>query len=338
MIKLTHGSIFDKKCDLLIIPCNSAGGMTKWVFSNLKENGIPLPDRYIPFGKVLFVGTGLHFEHAEVIAFAASVETETNLSSKKAIGSIGKEIASYCKQQVLRQVNIPLLGSGSGRLSEHESFEALVKSLNSTEDKEVIYEIFTPSLSVYDNLRAAYPDFVEKKEDKKPTNPRVFVSYAGDDQVNAKWVKELAINLRQNGVDARLDKFHLKPGTDLPQWMTNELIMADKVILVCDYSYMIKADVRKGGVGWETMIIQGDMLTQGETRNKYIAIVRENEIDKGLPIYMKSKLAFHWKKQDKMIDDDFKELLFAIFDCDIAPDIGAIPEFITKKMSNKTLS
>lgn len=332
MIKLTHGSIFDKKCDLLIIPCNSAGGVTKWVFSSLKENGIPLPDKYIPFGKVLFIETGLQLEHAEVVAFAASVETENNLSSKKAINSIGKEIASYCKQQALRQVNIPLLGSGAGRLSVHESFEALIKSLNSYEDKDVCYEIFIPSLSVFDNIRAAYPDFTEKNECNKLNNPRVFVSYAGDDKANSKWVKELVINLRQNGVDARLDKFHLKPGTDLPQWMTNELIMADKVILVCDYSYMIKADVRKGGVGWETMVIQGDMLTQGETKNKYIAIVRENEIDKGLPIYMKSKLAFHWKKQDKTTEDDFKELLIALFDCDVAPEIGAIPEFIANKM------
>lgn len=335
MIKLTHGSIFDKKCDLLVIPCNSSGGVTKWVFSNLKENGIPLPDRYIPFGKVLFIGTGLHFEHAEVVAFAASVETETNLSSKKAIGSIGKEIAGYCRQQGLRQVNIPLLGSGSGRLSEHESYEELAKSFNRDEHHEIAFEIFTPSLSVFDNLRAAYPDLAERPSKKELTNPRVFVSYAGDDKVNANWVKELVIMLRENGVDARLDKFHLKPGTDLPQWMTNELIMADKVLLICDYSYMIKADVRKGGVGWKTMIIQGDMLTQGETRNKYIAIVRENEIDKALPIYMKSKMAFHWKKQDKMADDDVKELLYAIFDCDIAPEIGSIPDFIASKLTRK---
>lgn len=69
----------------------------------------------------------------------------------------------------------------------------------------------------------------------------------------------------------------------MPQWMTNELIMADKVLLICDKYYAEKADNRKGGVGWETMIIQGDMLSKQE-QNKYIAILRDKDIDQSLPI------------------------------------------------------
>jgi hypothetical protein len=46
---------------------------------------------------------------------------------------------------------------------------------------------------------------------------------------------------------------------DLQQWMCNELSMARKVVVVCDESYKQKADGRLGGVGWETMIIQGDI-------------------------------------------------------------------------------
>jgi hypothetical protein len=46
---------------------------------------------------------------------------------------------------------------------------------------------------------------------------------------------------------------------DLQQWMSNELSMADKVLVVCDEVYKRKADGRLGGVGWETMIIQGDI-------------------------------------------------------------------------------
>ena len=86
------------------------------------------------------------------------------------------------------------------------------------------------------------------------------------------WVVQLACRLRENGVDARLDHFHLKPGMDVPQWMTNELIKARRVLLVCDVHYAEKADMRKAGVGWETMIIQGDMLVQGEQNSKYIVI------------------------------------------------------------------
>ncbi len=190
-----------------------------------------------------------------------------------------------------------------------------------------------PSSETYKTFRASYPAFFETPARTVPKNPRVFISYTADDKDNGEWVKELAVRLRQNGVDARLDRFHLKPGTDLPQWMTNEVSMADKVLLVCDHNYVIKADVHKGGVGWETMIVQGDMRTQGETKGKYIAIVREAEIDKALPIYMKSKMALHWKKEATIGEEDFKDLLYAIFDCDTAPDLGDIPGFITDRLS-----
>ncbi len=332
MIKLSFGSIFDKKCDLLIIPCNTGGGVTHWVSSNLRENSIPLPDKYIPFGKVYFTSTQLHFENAAFVGYAASVEIETNTSNKNGIESAANEILNYSATQKIRQVNLPLLGTGAGKLSPYEVIEIYGKTFNKAEGNDILFEIFTPSRELFDSLATSYPGLIKISSENKCKNPRVFISYAGDDKENSKWVRNLTNNLRENGVDARLDRFHLKPGMDLPQWMTNEVIMADKVILVCDYNYMNKADIRKGGVGWETMIIQGDMLSLGDTKSKYIAIVREEEIDKGLPIYMKSKLAFHWKKTDHIDPDDFKSLLFSIFDCDIAPELGDIPDYIIKKL------
>lgn len=140
--------------------------------------------------------------------------------------------------------------------------------------------------------------------------------------------------MRECGVDARLDIFHLKPGQDLPQWMTNELIMADKVLLICDKYYAEKADNRKGGVGWETMIIQGDMLSRQE-QNKYIAILRDKNIDQSLPIYVKSKYALNWADKSH-IDKEFDNLLLYLFDCDVEPPIGEIPLFIKKQLNKKT--
>jgi len=333
MIKLTFGSIFDKKCDLLIVPCNTGGGVTHWVSSNLRENSIPLPDKYIPFGKVYFTSTKLHFENAAFVGYAASVELETNTSTKKAIESVAKEIFGYSVTQKLRQVNLPLLGTGAGKLSPYEVIEIFGKAFNGAEGNDILFEVFSPSRELFDSLATSYPGLSIISAENKCKNPRVFVSYTGDDKDNARWVKNLTIKLRQNGVDARLDRFHLKPGMDLPQWMTNEVIMADKVLLICDFNYMNKADIHKGGVGWETMIIQGDMLSLGDTKSKYIAIVREEEIDKGLPIYMKSKMAFHWRKTEEIDPVDFQDLLYSIFDCDIAPELGDIPNYILEKIS-----
>ena len=330
MIHLTFGSIFDKKCDLLIVPCNKDGKVTSWVLSELKGKYLPLPLGAIAFGKVEFVETKF-LANAEVIGFAASVVHSS--SSKEAIISIGEAIYQYSMENKCRQVNIPLLGSGAGRLSALDSLDSLIKSLNKNESNETNFEIFVPSRETYNSLKSNNPTLVYEPKRTKLVNPRVFVSYAGDEIENKKWVKDLVVKLRRNGVDARLDRFNMKVGTDLPQWMTNEVIMAEKVLLICDARYVKKADIHKGGAGWETMIIQGDMLSQGDSKIKYIAIVREDQIDEGLPIYMKSKLAFHWNKTSSYSEEEFKELLFAIFDCDIAPELGQIPDYIAEKLS-----
>ena len=98
---------------------------------------------------------------------------------------------------------------------------------------------------------------------------------------------------------------------------------------------MEKADFKKGGVGWETMIIQGDMLAQGDNKQKYIAIIREDDADKALPIYMKSKYAFNWGKNKEINPDKLKELVLCIFDCDTEPDLGAVPPYVKQIIRNK---
>lgn len=40
---------------------------------------------------------------------------------------------------------------------------------------------------------------------------------------------------------------------------------ANKVIVICDEMYKRKADGRLDGVGWETMIIQGDIANRRPT-------------------------------------------------------------------------
>ena len=86
---------------------------------------------------------------------------------------------------------------------------------------------------------------------------------------------------------------------DLPQWMCNELAMAHKVIVVCDETYKQKADGRLGGVGWETMIIQGDVANLPPDSTKYQVVVRSEDINKGLPMYLKTKYAFHARPSDR---------------------------------------
>jgi hypothetical protein len=85
---------------------------------------------------------------------------------------------------------------------------------------------------------------------------------------------------------------------DLPQWMCNELALANKVIVVCDQTYKQKADGRLGGVGWETMIIQGDIANLPADNTKYQVVVRANDLAEGLPLYLRTKFAFHARPSD----------------------------------------
>ncbi|OYU45297.1 MAG: hypothetical protein CFE44_08230 [Burkholderiales bacterium PBB4] len=322
MLKLKEGSVFDEKCDLLVLPCNSGGGVTQWVEDEVRENELPLPQKQIPFGRVLFLPTDARYAKADFLGYAASVNAALVESNLDAIVSILQEIIDYCKSNDCSIANLPVLGVGAGGLDPSDVLELYSRVL---EREAAMFNVFIPD-------KEAARLFLERSADwqsldpSQEEHPRVFISYSWKDEAVKDWVFALANKLCANGVDARLDRFHLRPGMDLPQWMTNELLKANKVLLVCDSHYAAKADMRKAGVGWETMIIQGDMMLQGERNTKYV-VIAFGDFEKNTPIYMKSKLGI--SKQD--IDKNFNRLLEQIFDIDAAPEIGQIPAWVQSK-------
>lgn len=327
MVQLFRGSIFDSKCDLLIVPCNSSGEMTYSVHKELSKYNLPQDIGSVPAGGVFFYDAFNSSSNASMVAYAASVDLSRLDETNTFLRQIAKTIKNYCQEHSLNKVNIPLLGTGAGGLPSYASYEVL---------KETFSSLPNILLCVYVLQDDIYEELIQEST-STPTeikNPRVFISYTATDPKNRDWVKKLACRLRESGIDARLDLFHLKPGQDLPQWMTNEVIMADKVLLICDQNYAKKADNRKGGVGWETMLIQGDLLAN-QVQNKYIIIQRDKDVDQSLPIYVKSRYALNWS-DDAQIDKEFNDLLFYLFDCDIEPPIGSIPEFIIEKLKSDT--
>lgn len=330
MVKLYKGSIFDSKCDLIIIPCNNFGGVSYTIKKGLTSNGLPHVVKNIEAGDISFLQGNGNFLTASIMGFAASVDVNKETTSEENIKQIVRKIKAYCEENSLHKVNMPLLGTGAGGLSAAKSYSIIKSEFEKAQFLSIC--VYAYSEDIYYELSKNDT----QSHTLKVKNPRVFISYTSVDLENRNWVKMLAKRLRQNGVDARLDTFHLKPGQDLPQWMTNEIIMADKVLLICDKYYAEKADNRTGGAGWETMIIQGDMLSQPE-QNKYIAILRDKDIDQSLPIYVKSKYALNWSDESQM-NKEFNDFLFLLFDCDDEPPIGEIPSFIIEKLENQETS
>lgn len=329
MIQLYRGSIFDSKCDLIVIPCNTMGGISTAIYNELLAHGLPTPNMEVRTNGISFVETVNSFTSASVIAYAASVGVRISTSNETLVRHIAHRIKQYCHENSLRKVNVPLLGTGAGGLSAELSYSILEKIFAS--DSRITLCVYAFSDSAYQALaNRRHATVAASRASIK--NPRVFISYTGTNLEHRNWVRNFACRLRDNGVDARIDMFHLRPGQDLHQWMTNEVIMADKVLLICDKFYAEKADTRRSGVGWETMIILGDMLSS-QDQTKYIGIIRDKDIDESLPVYVRSKYSLNWA-DDAQVEKEFNDLILYLFDCDIEPPIGNIPDFVIKKLNN----
>ena len=66
----------------------------------------------------------------------------------------------------------------------------------------------------------------------KPS-PIVFVSYSHDSQEHSDWVLQLATRLRSDGVEAILDRWHLRLGQDLAAFMERGLSDSHRVLCIC---------------------------------------------------------------------------------------------------------
>ena len=110
----------------------------------------------------------------------------------------------------------------------------------------------------------------------------------------------------------------------MPQFMTNEIALAERVILVSDERYAQKADKRVGGVGWETMIVQGDIYSLPPDSTKYIVIVRSPTVEAGLPTYLRNKFVLHWPEEQHH-ERNRNILLQELFELNLAPPIKARP-------------
>lgn len=311
-IKLRLGNLFDGPSDLIVLPCSTGGTVTGFVARSLAHYSIPHPREGMKLGEVEIMPFEGGENIAQYVAFAASVKRMS--SSPEAIESIGKALGEFTRaQDSVRNIAAPLLGAGAGGIQSEKVVAALKAGFASVADEGSSLIIYVLHKDVFDRLRGNR----QSMRGEPQPSVRVFISHTSGTGEAVEWVKQLALYLMDHSVQARLDKFHLRRGMDLPQWMCNELSLANKVIVVCDETYKLKADGRLGGVGWETMIIQGDIANLPPDSTKYQVIVRAEEVDKGLPVYLKTRYAFHARPSDTA--QSFREELLREI-LDLPPD------------------
>ena len=94
---------------------------------------------------------------------------------------------------------------------------------------------------------------------------RVFISYAREDAPYREWVKKLARRLIREGIDVRLDDWHLEPGLTIAEFMNREVRSANKILMLCSPKYRQKIHAMENrqkitGSGWESMLVASSLF------------------------------------------------------------------------------
>ena len=156
-------------------------------------------------------------------------------------------------------------------------------------------------------------------------NPKVFISYSHDSPEHKQWVSELAAQLRRKGIDAILDQWDLGLGDDITRFMERGIVNADRVLVICTDKYVSKANIGEGGVGYERMIVNAE-LVQNLGTDKFIPIIRQAAKKKKTPTFLGTRVYADFRK-DSQFDAECERLIREIHEMPIVekPPLGKNP-------------
>lgn len=156
-----------------------------------------------------------------------------------------------------------------------------------------------------------------------PAAPRVFISYSHDSDEHKRWVRRLAVRLRESGVNVFLDQWDLKPGGDVTLFMEREVAASDRVLLICTDDYIRKADAGEGGVGYERMIVTAELVKdQGTT--KFIPVVRNVSGEAKVPGFLRTRAYIDFSSDDEF-ESKIAELSGELHGVAAKPPLGENP-------------
>jgi hypothetical protein len=143
---------------------------------------------------------------------------------------------------------------------------------------------------------------------------RVFISYSHDSGGHEDRVLALAEQLRNDGLDVRLDQWETSPREGWPLWMERQLVRADAVVLVCTPTYRrrFEGDEVAGtgkGATWEGMVARQLLYEAGSLNQKLIPIYFESESADDVPLALRGS-TYHRLARHDLIDDPGYEDLY----------------------------
>ncbi|WP_397454755.1 toll/interleukin-1 receptor domain-containing protein [Pseudomonas lurida] len=158
----------------------------------------------------------------------------------------------------------------------------------------------------------------------QPRPPKVFISYSWDSPEHRQWVAFLAAHLRAQGIDIILDQWHVRGGEDLAAFMDRSIREADRVLVICSEGYVERATQRRGGVGFEHMIVTGALM-QNMGTVKFIPIVRQATDQIVIPAELSTRLQFNLSAGEQY-ENQLNELIRDLHNVQTAiPPLGRNP-------------
>ena len=144
----------------------------------------------------------------------------------------------------------------------------------------------------------------------------------------------LATKLIRKGVDVIFDQWDLGLGSDIAKFMEIAITEADRVLMICTEAYVKKANNRQGGVGYESMVVSGEMIRDLGAR-KFIPIIKQSNAEPVLPTSVSTKVYINLSKEQDF-DSQFELLLRDIHNSPliIKPPIGKKPFSKDSKQSD----
>jgi len=155
--------------------------------------------------------------------------------------------------------------------------------------------------------------------------PKVFISYSHDSTEHKAWVLKLATDLRSKGINAVLDQWDLVPGQDVAAFMSSGIFSSDRVLMVCSWPYIQKAEAGIGGTGFERLIVTAEVIQSIDTK-KFIPLVRANANDKKVPEFIGPRLYIDFN-DDEAYRQKLQELLLELHGASAVakPPLGVSP-------------
>jgi hypothetical protein len=200
----------------------------------------------------------------------------------------------------------------------------LIRSHRSEEAKPV--EGLSPSFLGQEVILADGTSETEDEVDEEKAPPRAFVSYSWDSPGHREWVFKFATRLQTEGVEVVLDRWHLRRGADRTAFMEKSIAQSDFVILICTPKYADRANERKGGVGYEALIITGELADKIDSE-KFIPVLREGEFESSSPCWIKNRLGVDLRGEPYR-QDEYEDLLRTLHREPVGPPpIGPKPSW-----------